>query len=136
MYNDDEQKNYSYDVLKSDADIKLYRTKEKKGYSVDMVTSYKKLEQSYYADENLNAEDGGDLEFKTYSGKDAFVSQDVKAMRCDMELPLSVDDMSEQNMITIVRPYSEIKKTTRVRFTTLWDSRRILNSESRKEYSR
>ena len=26
-----------------------------------------------------------------------------------MELPLSVDDMSEQNMITIVRPYSEIK---------------------------
>ena len=109
MYNGDEQKNYSYDVLKSDADIKLYRTKEKKGYSADMVTSYKKLEQSYYADENLNAEDGGDLEFKTYSGKDAFVSQDVKAMRCDMELPLSVDDMSDQNMITIVRPYSEIK---------------------------
>ena len=26
-----------------------------------------------------------------------------------MELPLAVDDMSEQSMITIVRPYSEIK---------------------------
>ncbi len=109
MYNDDEQKNYSYDVLKSDADIKLYRAKEKKGFSVDIVTSYKKLEQSYCLDENSNDEDEGELEFKKYSGKDAFVSQNVKVVKCDMELPLAVDDMSEQSMITIVRPYSEIK---------------------------
>ena len=109
MYNDDEQKNYSYDVLKSDADIKLYRAKEKKGFSVDIVTSYKKLEQSYCLDENSNDEDDRELEFKKYSGKDAFVSQDVKVVKCDMELPLAVGDMSEQSTITIVRPYSEAK---------------------------
>ena len=37
IYNENEKKNYSYDIIKSDAAIKIYQAKEKKGYEVRVL---------------------------------------------------------------------------------------------------
>ena len=50
IYNENEKKNYSYDIIKSDAAIKIYQAKEKKGYELGNVDSYKKLSQYYFRD--------------------------------------------------------------------------------------
>lgn len=104
MYNEDEKKNYSYDVLKKDTDIKIYWAKEKKGYDSNGLDSYSKPSQSYI---KITDDDDENAEQKVYSGKDAFKTQNVKVVRCDNELPFGVK--GQEWMLTIVRPYSENK---------------------------
>lgn len=109
IFDTEEQKNYSYDVFKSDANIKTYWARKKKGYLLGEVSNYKKLENSYYKENDDGQESEDDDYEKKYSGDAAFVSQDVKAVMCDKKLPLGVTDLSSNNIITIVRPYSAIK---------------------------
>lgn len=107
IYNEDESKNYSYDIIKSDADIKIYQAKEKKGYELGNIKSYKKLNQYYF--ETTDEDEEGSVEEKIYSGEDAFASQDISVVRCDKKLPLCIGDASNSNLLTIVKPYSEVK---------------------------
>ena len=106
IYNENENKNYSYDIIKSDADIKIYQAKEKKGYELGNVDSYKKLSQYYF---EITDDDGESAESKVYSGKEAFASQDLSVVRCNKKLPLCIGDASDNNVLTIVKPYSEIR---------------------------
>lgn len=106
IYNENENKNYSYDIIKSDAAIKIYQAKEKKGYELGNVDSYKKLSQYYF---EITDDDGESAESKVYSGKEAFASQDLSVVRCNKELPLCIGDASDNNVLTIVKPYSEIR---------------------------
>lgn len=106
IYNENEKKNYSYDIIKLDAAIKIYQAKEKKGYELGNVDSYKKLSQYYF---EIPDDDGESAEGKVYSGKEAFVSQNVSVVRCNKKLPLCIGDESDNNVLTIVKPYSEIR---------------------------
>ena len=110
IYNEDENKNYSYDILKSDTDIKIYQAKEKKGYELGNIKSYKKLSQYYF---EIPDDDGESAESKVYSEKEAFASQDISVVRCDKKLPLCIGDASNSNVLTIVKPYSEVKNIPR-----------------------
>ena len=65
IYNENEKKNYSYDIIKSDAAIKIYQAKEKKAYELGNVDSYKKLSQYYF---EIPDDDGESAESKVYSG--------------------------------------------------------------------